>query len=182
MIFGIGINDLTSKLPSYSTWYSMHRRCYSELYDKNHGGYSECEVSKEWQILSNYNNWFNENYIQGYDLDKDLISNSKIYSEDTCIFLPREINSALQQDKNKNGLPPGVSYKASHGKYVSQISKTRNSVRKNIHICINKDIDYCFNLYKIEKEKYIKELAEEFKSKIDSKTYNLLINYEVKIK
>ena len=38
-----------------------------------------------------------------------------------------------------------------------------------------------FNYYKINKEKYVKELAEKWKSKIDERAYQALINYTVEI-
>ena len=38
-----------------------------------------------------------------------------------------------------------------------------------------------FNIYKTEKEKYIKEIADEYRDKIPSKIYNALYNYEVEI-
>ncbi len=180
MIFGVGINDLNSKVKSYSTWHSMHRRCYSTVYDNNHGGYSNCKVSKPWQLLSNYDKWFNLNYTEGYQLDKDLIGDSLEYSETSCLFLPPEINQVLQQDKGKNGLPPGVSYKTSHNKYIAQMSKTQNGIRKSYHLCISSDSLECFKVYKTEKEKYIKELAENYKLEIRTEIYKALIDYKVK--
>ena len=38
-----------------------------------------------------------------------------------------------------------------------------------------------FNYYKTNKENYIKELAEKWKSKIDERAYQALINYTVEI-
>ena len=38
-----------------------------------------------------------------------------------------------------------------------------------------------FNYYKIKKEKYVKELAEKWKSEIDERAYQALIKYTVEI-
>ena len=38
-----------------------------------------------------------------------------------------------------------------------------------------------FNYYKINKEKYVKELAEKWKSEIDERAYQALIKYTVEI-
>ena len=36
-----------------------------------------------------------------------------------------------------------------------------------------------FNAYKVAKESFVKEQANEFKSQIDPRAYNALMNYEV---
>ena len=38
-----------------------------------------------------------------------------------------------------------------------------------------------FNAYKVEKEIFVKELAEKWKDKIDERAYNALISYQVGI-
>ena len=38
-----------------------------------------------------------------------------------------------------------------------------------------------FQVYKQAKEDYIKEVAEEYKGKIDNRLYEALMNYEVEI-
>lgn len=38
-----------------------------------------------------------------------------------------------------------------------------------------------FNYYKINKENYVKELAEKWESKIDERAYQALISYTVEI-
>ena len=38
-----------------------------------------------------------------------------------------------------------------------------------------------FNVYKLEKEKHIKQLAEQYKDQLESRVYNALYNYKVEI-
>lgn len=55
--------------------------------------------------------WFNQHYVEGFEIDKDLLSNKnkKLYSPETCVFLPREINRFLCKTTNKKSqLPLGV--------------------------------------------------------------------------
>lgn len=42
-------------------------------------------------------------------------------------------------------------------------------------------VEEAFSAYKVAKERYLKELAEKWKGKIDDRAYEALINYEVDI-
>ena len=53
--------------------------------------------------------------------------------------------------------------------------------RRGIHLGLFKTEIEAFNAYKTAKENYLKELAEKWKSKIDERAYNALMNYEVSI-
>lgn len=182
MVFGKGINDMTSKIPSYSTWHSMIRRCYSEVYHKNKPTYVGTTVEEKWLRLSVFNSWFENNYIEGWQLDKDLLSNfGKLYSESTCCFLPNDVNCALKFDIKDSGLPAGVSFKTENSKYVAQYSRLdENGKRKGIHILYSNDPNECFLAYKKAKESYIRELAEKYKSKIPNKVYMALCEIDIK--
>lgn len=182
MVFGKGINDLSSKLASYSVWHSMLRRCYSEVYHKTKPTYIGVEVQPDWLYLSNFHSWFVLNHVEDWHLDKDLLGGDKrIYSEDTCTFLPSEINSALQTDKLSTNLPPGVSYKTSHAKYVAQLSTNNEGTRKNIHLIIHDDPMVCFAAYKEAKENYLKTLAEKYKYELKYESYQALLAFSVKL-
>lgn len=173
---------MTSKIPSYSTWHSMIRRCYSEVYQKNKPTYVGTEVDKSWLKLSVFNSWFVNNHIEGWQLDKDLLSNfGKLYSENTCCFLPNEVNCALRFDLKKSNLPAGVSFKTESSKYIAQYSRVgENGKRKNVHILCSLDPDECFTAYKQAKETYIRELAERYKNRIPDRVYVALCEINIK--
>jgi hypothetical protein len=81
----------TSK--SYSTWHNMLVRCYDPNYSKLYPTYTDCSVCQEWLNFSNFNNWFLENYVEGFVLDKDtLVKGNKIYSPETCKFISAKEN------------------------------------------------------------------------------------------
>ena len=64
--------------------------------------YKNVTVCDEWVILSNFIPWFNDNYVKGYALDKDIfIPNNNIYSPDTCIFVPQDLNNLLTKKNEK---------------------------------------------------------------------------------
>lgn len=51
--------------------------------------------------MPSFKKWFDENYIKGYELDKDiLIKGNRIYSPDTCCFVPSFINRLYTSSKN----------------------------------------------------------------------------------
>lgn len=180
MIFRVGINNMNSSNESYTVWHSMLRRCYSSVYQKGKPTYVDCKVSNEWLLHSNFNSWFKDNYIEGWQLDKDLLSGeSKIYSQETCCFLPSVLNSLITIKKKNNDLPQGVYYKISHGKYIAQLSFCDQGMRESGHLCISSDIDYCFKVYKEAKENKIKEFAIKYKDQMKPKVFNALLNFKV---
>lgn len=91
---------------AYSRFKSMFSRCYDEKQLLREPTYRDCEVCEEWHNFQNFAKWFEENWYE-YDykleLDKDLLSNgSKLYSPETCVFLPKSINSALKNNDMNN--------------------------------------------------------------------------------
>ena len=180
MVFGKGINDLNSKVASYSKWHSMIRRCYSKVYHKNKPTYIGTTVCDNWLLLSNFHNWFLDNYIDGWQLDKDLLSNfGKVYSPDNCCFLPNEINCALKFDLKISDLPAGVSFKSENSKYVAQYSRLdEKGKRKSIHLIYSNDPNICYDMYKQAKKKYFKELANKYKDRLSEKVYTALFEFD----
>ena len=76
-IFGVGINDsfeMEEELgKSVSIWLDMMSRCYCEKFHRKYPTYNDCFVCKEWLTFSNFYKWFKDNYIEGYQLDKDIL-------------------------------------------------------------------------------------------------------------
>ena len=87
----------------YQTWRNMLMRVFSEDYHKKKPTYIGVEVCDEWLNLQVFGKWFEENFIEDYVLDKDLLGNStKIYSPDTCLFISPRLNSFLTNKKSVN--------------------------------------------------------------------------------
>lgn len=171
-VFGVGVNDVPNitNTKGYTVWYSMLRRCYSKVYHKIKPSYALCEVHDSWKILSNFLVWFEDNYIEGWELDKDfLVKDNTLYSPATCVFIPRELNSLLiKHTGGHNGLPTGVSYKKSHGKFVAQLSKTLNGKRVGQHLLISESLEECEAAYNKAKVEYILEVANRYKDKLNT--------------
>lgn len=184
-ILGVGVYDLANNktnTKSRAKWRSMLNRCYYMPSLKRRPTYKDCTVCDDWLTFSNFKRWFEDTtngYQQGYHLDKDiLVKGNKVYSPDTCCFVPREINALFTKKQNdRNGLPIGVSI--SRGLYVATI----NINGKQFRLGGFKNPINAFNAYKIAKEQYIKELAEKYfqEGKITKRVYDALMKYEVEI-
>lgn len=91
------------KFKSYETWRDMIRRCYDKkIQEEKHKSYKNCSVCEEWHNYSNFKEWFDINYYElkgeSITLDKDiLIKGNKVYSPETCIFVPKSINSMFNK-------------------------------------------------------------------------------------
>ena len=86
---------------AYEIWSNMMARCYSDNYHIKYPTYKNVMVCDDWCNFQNFGKWFNDNYIEGYHLDKDLLSEeAKIYSPETCIFIPPIVNTFLACGKS----------------------------------------------------------------------------------
>ena len=120
------------------------------------------------------------NYIEGYALDKDILHRgNKIYSPESCVYVPKFINSILLfRGMDRGKYPVGIHINK-RGKFIAEISlygkvKTLGTYKTQIE---------AFNTYKQAKEKYIKEVAQKYydEGKIDERVYNALINWKINI-
>ena len=166
----------------YQIWVNMLKRCYNQTYQQRFPTYQGCVVSKNFRNFQFFAEWCN-NQIgfdnKGWCLDKDLIfKGNKVYSENTCVFLPREINMLLINRGASRGVHPlGVSYHKQSGKFQTTFNKNG----KTVHLGIFLTEECAFACYKEVKEMHIKEIAEKYKNQISEKAYQSLISWEVGI-
>jgi hypothetical protein len=87
----------------YMEWKNMLQRCYHNRKDGNNKTYlNTVVVDEKWHNFQVFAEWFyDSNYQKGWNLDKDLLGDGLVYSENTCVFLPTEVNSHLRQPRNK---------------------------------------------------------------------------------
>lgn len=130
LVRGVGVNDYTGstyeggvQMKSYVTWTGMLRRCYSKELHQRQPTYEGCSVSKDWLYYSKFKKWFDDNYIEGYQLDKDyLVADNKIYSDSTCIFIPQWLNKfIISNEQIRGSYPVGVSWNKRNNKYNALI-------------------------------------------------------------
>lgn len=186
-IFSIGYIGVGEYMPTrngkitkqYDTWRGMLRRCYDPKTHQKRPTYIGCEVCEEWHNFQNFAKWFDENYyeIEGEQmhLDKDiLVKGNKIYSPETCVFVPRGINTMFtKNDSKRNGLPIGVSKNGKTNKFRVMLGKKK--------VCVTDTVEEAFTMYKQAKEDSIKQMAEQYKEVIPNTLYRAMIRYKVEI-
>ena len=121
LVEGVGVNDVEFACrPSiagkrviyklYQTWHDMLKRGFSQVTKINRPTYKDVSVDSDWLYFSNFLTWALQKYIDGYVLDKDIkYRNNKIYSADTCLFVPPNINAFVLTNREDTSLAVGVS-------------------------------------------------------------------------
>ena len=117
--------------------------------------------------------------LEGWELDKDILQKgNKLYSKETCCFVPHEINLLLTKSNRSRGeYPVGVCFHKPSGKFVAQLAI--NGKRK--HLGLFASPEEAFQAYKLAKEAQIKVVAEKWKHLLDEWVFQALMAYEVTI-
>jgi hypothetical protein len=174
----------------YNLWQHMLTRCYSETYQRNRETYIGCTVSESFKNFQYFANWCQSQVgfgIEGWHLDKDVVTKgNKIYSEETCVFIPASLNMFLTDSARSRGsLPIGVSTKkciSRYGKVYNYITaQLRDGNGELIRLGHFKSPEAAFTAYKDAKESLAKELAIQWSGLVDEKVITSLNNFEVSI-
>ena len=193
-VYGVGylgyektVDENGNTIKSYVVWTHMLERCYYDECQKKHPTYRGCCVCEEWLNYSSFKKWFDDNYYEIEEeqmaLDKDiLVKGNKIYSPDTCVFVPKNINTLFTKSNKVRGkYPIGVYFNKNAKKFMAYCSMLINGKKMKKYLGLYNTIEEAFNAYKEFKEKYIKQVADEYKDKIPQKLYEAMYNYEVEI-
>lgn len=187
-IYGVaclGDGPYTSSTPIYRRWFDMIRRCYDEKWQEKGSTYIEAEVCPEWLNFQNFAPWYEEHFnpnMPNSNLDKDLLGRGqKYYSPETCCFLPSELNALItKNEKIRGDYPIGVTVDPLQpNKYISRLTDNNGNQTYRFYKACD-SVEEAFQLYKQEKEKWIKEQAEKFKNVLEPRAYEALINWEVR--
>lgn len=162
---------------AFNKWRAMFDRCYG-VQTGNNAVYKGCQVCEEWQQFENFVSWFNQNYYvidnEQMDLDKDIIGSGKIYSPQTCIFVPHKLNSQFatrHHNKHKKELPIGVTY---HKRQNGTVCYRVVALPKNQLFDKLEDAEKAY--YNYVKQQY-HEFATQYKNQIPQVLYQKLMNF-----
>ena len=153
-----------------------------------HGKYADVIVCGEWKDFQVFADWFystksNGHYHEGWTLDKDLlVKGCKVYSPETCVFLPPEVNRALNTRSRARGeLPVGLCY---GGKNRAFIDMQYGCDDPDYHVWKYFPVDQvaeAFAEYKVAREGNIRNMAITYEGKLDSRAYSALLSYTINI-
>ena len=189
-VFGVGITGTKYlitisgvKTREYALWKNMLQRCYSDAYRNKRPTYEGCEVSDNFKSYEYFYEWCHKQVgfsNQSWQLDKDLlIKGNKVYSEDSCVFIPAEINLLLIKRVASRGEHLiGVYWHSKNKAFVARVNKSKGGSEYLGYFATEIE---AFKAYKKAKESFVKEQANKWKSQIDPRAYNALMNYEVDI-
>ena len=166
-------------LKHYEAWSGMLKRCYNQNYQERHPTYKGCTTSDNFKSYTYFYEWCERQIgFDYYDwcLDKDiLVKGNRVYSPETCCFVPNEINLLFKKDKNSK-YNPGVFYDKRNNKYRSRI--TFNGKGKHIGY-YDTELE-AHSSYIKEKLIHIKKVSDKWRSLIGEKVYNAMYNYKIK--
>lgn len=143
LVHGIAINDadyptqprINGKqhcCPYYRRWKHVVQRVYCPKFKKKNPAYIGVSMCGEWLYFSKFKQWMEGQQWEGKELDKDIIlPGNKMYSPETCCFVPKSLNCLLSQRKsNKGKYPTGVTDDKIRGnRYLARIVIESKSVQ-----------------------------------------------------
>ena len=194
-IYGVGylgegeykVKENGKNKKEYKIYQNMLQRCYDPKYQERYPTYKDCRVEDYLLNFQHMAEWIKENYYEvpgeRMELDKDILyKGNKIYSRETCIFVPQKINSLfVKRDNDRGNNPIGVT-PTSSGNYQVFCS---NGYGKQINLGMYLTKEKAFQVYKQYKEKVIKEVIDSYEGKIPEPFYSKLktamYNYKVEI-
>lgn len=172
---GMGKYSRKTHKSIYNKWADMLSRCYNPYTLNKKQCYIDCYVCEEWHNFQNFAKWYEENYYECNEklhLDKDiLIKGNKIYSPETCIFVPHKINEYF------SGINITKGYRIINNKYVAYIKVDK----KQKYLGSYETKEEAIESYIIEKENGIKILVNKYKNIIPQYIYDVIYNYKVRI-
>ena len=184
---GVGYNSLGefktkicgNRTPAYKAWSNMIERCYSPEFHKRQPAYIGCTVADEWHDYQVFAKWFSDHEYSGlgYQLDKDLLyRGNKVYSPDTCCFVPRELNTLVISCQKARGIyPQGVDFRSITNRFRAQIRINGSKLSLGEFHCPQD----AHKAYIVAKEAYTKSKAIEWKDRIAQDVFEALMNWTV---
>ena len=169
----------------YDIYHDMLKRCYDSKFQEKRPTYKDCVVEDYLLNFQHMGAWINENYYEvpgeRMHLDKDILcKGNKVYSRETCIFVPHRINTLFTKSDNSRGENPIGARLNPFGNYQAFC---HNGYGKEIYLGTYPTKEEAFQIYKQYKEKIIKEVIDSYEGVIPEPHYSRLRKamYEYKV-
>ena len=174
--FGVGVHKST-EIRKYDSWHNMIIRCYNKKVKEKYPTYENCYSVDSWHCYQTYADFYESCPYRkdGWNLDKDLlVPGNKVYSPETCVYLPPSINNKLFycSTRNQFGLR-GVWYDEECSKWRAIVAPSIDK-RTIIGYFDSKEEANAAAL-SAEGEFYYR-LAEDWEGKLDPRAIQGLVN------
>lgn len=174
----VKIDGSNKVIQAYSVWRHVIERS-SLPYQKKYPSYTGVTHQESWLDYDVFHDWVTEQDGYGtldkknrlYHFDKDLIGSGKFYSEKDCVFLPLEINIAMQYSRSNSGdLPVGVSF--NQGRFMVTLACDG----RNKNLGRYESPEEASEIYLKAKVDRIRSLALEYQHSISNIAFDRLMN------
>ena len=170
----LGTGNVDYHSDAFIRWRNMIQRCYNRKIHINKPYYKDKSVCEEWQNFSNFRIWYEEHIIPAakVDLDKDLLcKDSKEYSPETCSLITHYLNTVFED----RGIKQTITETDNGFKVYMMILDKKQDVG------IFQTKEEACRAFEEYKKKYIMDLAESCKGKVQDFVYNAMVNWKVEI-
>lgn len=167
------VNGKTRTTRTFQNWSGMHQRVKSDPF------YSDVTISDKFYNYDEFYAWALEQ--KGflckdgngslYHLDKDIVGNGKIYSEDVCVFVPTEINNMVKSSGVSN-LPIGVNYADKTGK---SFKATCGYLGCMFQLGTRSNVEHAHGLYLQFRKLIVEDMKLRYGETIDDRVYDSLL-------
>jgi hypothetical protein len=170
------VSGVRTKTRESILWYGIKNRCYGG----RHKSYTGCSMSENFLDFQFFARWCN-NQIgwneDGWHLDKDfLVEGNKVYSEDTCLFVPRVINNIFSDTpENSSGLT-GAVWISHSNKYQARCSEFGKQYSYGLY----PTAEEAHNVWVEKKNEYVQKVSEMYKGRVRDEVYHRLVNFKAK--
>lgn len=172
------VSNGKSKTYHYRKWSSMLERCYSDKLKIKFPTYESCIVCEEWHNFQKFSGWLENQKgvgLNGWELDKDiLVRNNKLYSSDTCVLIPRQINNLLKDRKKISNLPVGVTYTERDNLYIARCYDAEG---KRVVLGYFRNEEAASKVYADFKKKVLLDVAKIYLNIVDDRVISALKFY-----
>lgn len=187
LVHGVGINDADYAVKprvkgemveckAYGSWKNMLERCYSAKYHRIQPTYIGVKVCGDWLSFMAFRKWWAENQVDGWQLDKDLLSDDRIYSPETCIFVPSWLNNFTTHRAAKRGeWPIGVYFDKRSGKLKSRCNHPFGRQEYLGHFSTPDEAHAAWLARKLEIAHELKNLMDDIDTRIFQRVIEIIV-------
>lgn len=180
-VYGVGVvgknfDKGESHTLTYNTWNGMLQRCYDLKVKQIRKTYEGCYVDVAFLDYEYFKKWCHNQTgfgNKGWVLDKDILSNNiKVYSPETCCFIPSEINSMIAGFSSERKKHVGV-FENSAGNFY--VRSTIDGVKKSLGTFPTQE--EAEEVYKVEKTRKILMALDAWKDELDVRVVERLLSF-----